>query len=574
MAPLSEERHRSRPSRAWMGISTFFILLLIVSIPTMYPLVAGGSTIQGFKNLLWASVVCSWIAVGVVLSPTWGRALIRDLAVLIAVILASADMIHVLLYGIRPNMNVYLSIFNTHFAEASEFIIENLNYSAVGTGLFVIGVVVGILTISRRLSRVAVVVPRWCIGICLAFPIASLGYVSQIHKGRERAFMPTPFAPLMLGADYVATLNLYQNMSELRGKIHFATITRRPTSERETYVLVLGESTNRGHMGLYGYYRATTPRLDARNHELLVFKDVVSRHCHTHSSLKASLSFEEGEDSNPFTILPSIVDLMNQANFRTYWISNQVAFGRWNTPVGAIAARADKVMFLNPEQYRFGATSYDEVVLGPLSEILQDPVPKKFIVVHLRGTHASYADRYPQKYNQFGDRPVTMMAQLNEKQLGIINSYDNAVRYSDYIVDEIISQVNAATDYAAVLYFSDHGEEVFDFREMIGHNESIPSRYMFEIPFVLWTSARFREANQNFISAARANLDMPLSTGTLVHSLQDFTATFSERYQPTRSIFSSSFQPDPIRLIGNIPYEREHGMARSVFAAMGQGLER
>ena len=43
-------------------------------------------------------------------------------------------------------------------------------------------------------------------------------------------------------------------------------------------VFILGESTNRNHMHLYGYYLPNTPNLDdmANRGEISVFRDVVS----------------------------------------------------------------------------------------------------------------------------------------------------------------------------------------------------------------------------------------------------------------------------------------------------------
>ena len=43
-------------------------------------------------------------------------------------------------------------------------------------------------------------------------------------------------------------------------------------------VFILGESTSKGHMSLYGYPLETTPKMDkmAKNNELYVFKDVIS----------------------------------------------------------------------------------------------------------------------------------------------------------------------------------------------------------------------------------------------------------------------------------------------------------
>ena len=44
----------------------------------------------------------------------------------------------------------------------------------------------------------------------------------------------------------------------------------------DTAVIVIGESAARAHLSLYGYGRETTPALDAKKDELVVFRNVIS----------------------------------------------------------------------------------------------------------------------------------------------------------------------------------------------------------------------------------------------------------------------------------------------------------
>ena len=43
-----------------------------------------------------------------------------------------------------------------------------------------------------------------------------------------------------------------------------------------------------------------------------------------------------------------------------------------------------------------------------------------------------------------------------------------------------------------MLFLSDHGEEVYKDRNMAGHNEAIPTKDMFDIPFMLWRSDKYK----------------------------------------------------------------------------------
>ena len=56
--------------------------------------------------------------------------------------------------------------------------------------------------------------------------------------------------------------------------------------------------------------------------------------------------------------------------------------------------------------------------------MLADSAPRKFIVVHLLGTHMSYQYRYPPSFNKFTDRQG-VPAGVRDDQVPTYNSYDN-----------------------------------------------------------------------------------------------------------------------------------------------------
>lgn len=98
-----------------------------------------------------------------------------------------------------------------------------------------------------------------------------------------------------------------------------------------TLVLVIGESTNRQHMSLYGYGRATTPRLDAMRNELLIFNNVVSPRPYTIETLQQVLTFADQENPDLYLTQPSLMNMMKQAGYKTYWITNQQTMTKRNT---------------------------------------------------------------------------------------------------------------------------------------------------------------------------------------------------------------------------------------------------
>jgi lipid A ethanolaminephosphotransferase len=72
----------------------------------------------------------------------------------------------------------------------------------------------------------------------------------------------------------------------------------------------------------------------------------------------------------------------------------------------------------------------------------------------------------------------------------LINAYDNTIVYTDYILNEIITELEQLKDYkSSMLYVSDHGESLGEKNlYMHGLPMSIAPKEQIEIPFIIWTS--------------------------------------------------------------------------------------
>tara|TARA_B110001450_G_C17655610_1_gene495092 strand:- start:25 stop:1101 length:1077 start_codon:yes stop_codon:yes gene_type:complete len=138
--------------------------------------------------------------------------------------------------------------------------------------------------------------------------------------------------------------------------------------ENELYILVIGESTAKSHMQLYGYPRNTTPNLSEIKDELTIYNDVISPHANTIESLEKCLTLLNHE-SKEKEIRGTIVQLFNKAGFETYWISNQMPMGVFETGVSIISKNCNQQVFLNVTSGS-KLLSYDEKVLRPLKKVI------------------------------------------------------------------------------------------------------------------------------------------------------------------------------------------------------------
>ena len=170
--------------------------------------------------------------------------------------------------------------------------------------------------------------------------------------------------------------------------------------EKELYVILVGESTNRYHFQLYNnYYRNTTPLLNEIKDDLVVFKNVISPHTYTIGSL--SKAFTLGNYEHPEKKYDgSIMQLFNRAQFKTYWISNQRPVGMMDTHVTKIGTGAYKSIFLNTKHTNDN-TLLDIELINSFEEVISAEGDKKVIFLHMLGTHMDYSKRYPKEFEYF-----------------------------------------------------------------------------------------------------------------------------------------------------------------------------
>lgn len=279
----------------------------------------------------------------------------------------------------------------------------------------------------------------------------------------------------------------------------------------KTIVILIGESSSRRHWSLYGYYRDTTPRLNKIKEELLIFKNAVSSTPYTTSSLTNSLFFENIGQYQNYPVIP----LLQQVGYNVYWISNQATaeLGLFNY----LALLSDEKQYLNRSgTYNFKYKSYDENLLEALQKILtQNKNQNKIIFLHTMGSHAHYGSRYPEEFavfNTYDD--LTEKKWRKYENFDTINCYDNSIRYTDYIITACIELLKKEKN-SLLLYFSDHGEEVFDVLPFHGRGTGIPSRYVVEIPVLLWFSEDMKQLLKEKLVYWKTCVERPFVTDIL-----------------------------------------------------------
>ncbi|MBP0903653.1 sulfatase-like hydrolase/transferase [Mariniflexile gromovii] len=251
-------------------------------------------------------------------------------------------------------------------------------------------------------------------------------------------------------------------------------------NHNDVLVVVLGESTTSHHMGLYGYYRQNTPNLTAFKDSLFVYNNVISSDVFTLKAVPKMLT-SLSNDSNIHD-KTNIISIFSLAGYKTYWLSNQRPISYHDNAISKIAATADFFKFYNHKIDK-NTSVLDEILLPKYDEILKEP-GKKVIFIRLIGTHFDYFKRYPSTFNKYDIK-------TDSEKKKVKNQYDNAVLYNDFIVYSILKSLKKEQGKNALVYISDHGENVYDDGDFIGRNESNLKKNMFDIPFIVWTSKDF-----------------------------------------------------------------------------------
>jgi len=410
-------------------------------------------------------------------------------------------IIYALNYDTEVTKDVLYAIFQSNGNESFNYVSDFIALKWIA--LFVIiPIVIGVLLVKQEKKETIKIEKSLLIFIIvILFSVAS----TQILELRLPKF-------IVNGLDrYQKELKLFRDVQARRkaGEIQFSA---HKNGAGETYIIIIGESLNKRHMGMYGYLRNTTPNLSKMldDNELLVFQNVYASHTHTVPVL--SLSLTEANQMNKKTYYDSlsIIDILNKADVETYWLSNQVLHGVWDNMVSVVASETDHLVGLN---HSIGAQTitqkYDVALINEVKKVFAEKTNKnKVIFVHLMGQHTPYYSRYPEEeYSVF-------KGELNKGEFGetadikglntTINAYDNSILYNDYIVGTILKNLQGQDGTTGFIYISDHADDAI---KRLGHNSAKFTYAMTQVPMIAWFSPEYKKQYSDTFNTFNKHMD-------------------------------------------------------------------
>jgi glucan phosphoethanolaminetransferase (alkaline phosphatase superfamily) len=439
-------------------------------------------------------------------------------------------------------IDMYLNLVTTNPAEAGE-LLGNLSVAiAIVCVFYVPAITYGIGFVSNKIRATD----------------------SQLKWPKRIAHILTPIGLILLGISYIALpdfdiarqifpANVVDNMMEAikrtKATNNYAitsadfshqAVSSRADSIPEIYVLVIGETSRADNWQLFGYNRPTNPRLSKRN-DIVFYPKTLSESNITHKSVPLLLSHLNAENyGDSIYKSKSIISAFKQAGYSTAWLSNQVHNRSF---IDFFSEEADTIDFFCDRLTSTGDLS----LVGRLKQYLaNDKATKKFIVLHTYGSHFNYRERYPAEYSYFRPDSVTEAKIENRQQL--MNAYDNSIRYTDALLDSIMTTLGKTNCRAAMLYMSDHGEDIFDDnRNRFLHASPTPTYWQLHVPMVLWTSQAYREAYPEKVMAAQTNANKNVSSSRTAFDTLLSLAGISSPYSNRRNALTESAYAEPPR---------------------------
>ena len=331
-----------------------------------------------------------------------------------------------------------------------------------------------------------------------------------------------PFGLVARGLDFYKERRYLSLLGEKSRSFTFGARQPVGNTRPEVVIMVIGESSRYDRWSLNGYGRETNPLLKQETN-LVTLTDVITSVSATRLSVPVIVSRKPATQSLKAGFSEkSFLTAYKEAGFKTYWLSNQISFGQFDTPVSVFAKEADVVQFLNLGGFT-NNSNFDQVLFEPLNIALADPAPKKLIVLHSMGSHWNYSHRYPKQFDQwqpslFGvDKPV--YTDLNIKpQLN--NSYDSTILYTDWFLSEVIGTLKRGGQLASMMYVSDHGQTLYDGTCNLafhGHN----TQFEFHVPALVWYSDPYRERYPGKVAQLLRHRKARLATENIFHTLLD-----------------------------------------------------
>ncbi|MDE7154203.1 MAG: lipid A phosphoethanolamine transferase [Muribaculaceae bacterium] len=490
------------------------------------------------------------LSVYALLMSLWRRTGVTTLLMLPFMIYAGFQIVLLYLYGgSLIAVDMFLNVVTTNPTEVGE-LLGNLAFAiCVVVVLYVPALVTAVVLIFKKKRLTSLFARRYrrvaTVATLLSCTLLDITYLIVPHYNMSRELFPVNVIGNMCRA-VKRSIDVadYPNTS---AEFSYNAVNTRPTDIPEVYLLVIGETSRGENWQLLGYDRPTNPHLSMLD-SLVVFDKAVTQSNTTHKSVPMIISSLTAENFDSIGSHKSIFTAFKEAGYHTYLFSNQT---RNRSYTEYFCNEADRQVYIKDSLGRY---AMDHSLLPLLDEALADSLHrKKFIVMHTYGSHFNYRDRYPKEFAGFTPDNYPDANTGNRDKL--INSFDNTILYIDNFLAEAAQRLDRSGIPSAMIYTSDHGEDIFDdSRERFLHASPTPTFHQLYVPMLVWMSGEY---NRQFGDSAYVNLYENRSqtispTETVFPTMLTLAGINTPRLDASKSLASNRFTTSPLLYITDL----------------------
>lgn len=442
-------------------------------------------------------------------------------------------------YNVYLDADMLRNVLATDHKESRELMTPALLLPLIGYGLLPTALLWRVRLRKRSWSRTLL----WRVGFLLAVIVAggagtmlSFQNISALMRNhREVRYLATPVNYIIALKQNLASSSPMQKQPKLPLGTDAKALPRAAGSKPRLLVLVVGETVRAQNWGLNGYARQTTPELAQTG--VINFPDMHSCGTSTEVSLPCMFSPFGRHDYDEKKIRghQSLLHVLEHAGIATLWRDNQS--GCKGVCEGLEIQRLDDAT--TPGLCADGRCM-DEILLQNLADQVRAKPGDRVVILHQLGNHGpSYFQRYPTQFRQFA--PTCDTADLGKcSREDIVNSYDNAIRYTDHFLTRTIAALRGLDDYdTAMIYLSDHGESLGEKGLYLhGVPYAIAPEEQTRVPMVMWFSPGFAADRGLDMSCVRHRAAQRTDQDNLFPSVLGLMQVQTSVYDRSRDLFA------------------------------------
>lgn len=449
-------------------------------------------------------------------------------------------------YGALFDSDMIANIVETDSSEASSYFSLYSLVWIIGMGV-IPALLLMITPIQKSTSFFNLILRKltsMAISLVVIGAVAMMYYQDYASVGRNNPYLRQLIIPTQL----VYSIGKYINRTYLAKPIIYREIgldakqtpkALAATKDKPTLVVfVLGETARSQNYELNGYNRPTNSYTKAL--DVISFQNVSS--CGTATAVSVPCMFSSFTRDNynrqAANNQDNLLDILKRAQVGLLWIENDGGDKNVAKNITKIEINRSHVDHLCHDQ-----TCYDMALLENFEKNVDTMQGNRMLLMHLIGSHGpTYFQRYPQDKEVF--KPGCPRSDIENCSIEqIVNTYDNSILYTDYVIAQTIERLKALTDKfnTALIYISDHGESLGENGLFLhGMPYGLAPAYQTKVPMIVWTSPSFEHEKSLNTACLQNNAQQKnYSQDNLFHSMLGIMDVTTEVYNPHMDLFAN-----------------------------------